>query len=445
MTERTSPEVLYLAQLIDRPASETRRTALPTEAFELGRWRTVYRAIVAASHDHAMVTIEAVCAELAEAGKLNEVGGRSVVGSLAEHMGAHLLDGARTELVAHATQRVLTESARAQAAAASEGRARDAVEHMQATQRLVGALQGAAQAVTLKSVRDHIRDYVATAAQPDTRPPQMDMGALSKACGTLQPGAMGLIYGFSQSGKSWMMQYLERIYALTGYPTLRVSCEDPDTVNAGRLVSETCNVDGSAPSELLREDWQRILAATAQGQDHWDRRYVIEHSASIEAIAQTIRSAATSVGIKVAFVDYAQILRAASSRATDTQETRLTETASLLKETCKEVGVQLWLGSQVTVRDPKPGKTYRPSPFDLKGARSLFEMAEQGLALWVDENTRERFVQVQKDKIKGRAGDTGRLEIGRGGVIHRVHMCSQPTKEEASVGYGRGRKEYQDD
>lgn len=433
----TSPEVLYLAQLIDRPASETRRTALPTEAFEHGTWRTVYRAIVAASHDHGLVTVEAVCSELAEAGKLHEVGGRGVVSALVEHSGAHLIDGARTELVAHATQRVLTESSYAVRIAASEGRARDAVEHMQAAQRLVGALQGAASATVLKSVRDHIQAYVAAAASPATRPPQMSLGALSKTCGDLQPGTMGLIYGFSQSGKSWMMQYLERAYATAGYPTLRVSCEDPDTVNAGRLVSEVCNIDASAPHDLRREDWQRIMAATGQDNEHWDRRYVVEHSASIEAIVQTIRAASSSVGIRVAFVDYAQILRAASARATDTQETRLTENTSLLKEACKEVGVQLWLGSQVTVRDPKPGKTYKPTPFDLKGARSLYEMAEQGLALWVNVGSGERFVEVQKDKIKGRAGDTGRIEVGRGGVIREIHPCTPPSEQtKPGVGYG---------
>ena len=453
MTTPVTPEAMFLAQLIDAPASTIRRTALPTEAFPAGPLRDIYRATVAAAHDHPIVTTEHVIHELAEAGRLNAVGGRGAVTAMSDHLGAMPIDGARAELVAHATQRVLLESSRVQENAAREGRTRDAVEAMQAAQRLVGALQGAANAVTLKSMRQHVVDYI-TATGTGSKPRvKLAVGALGPACGELQPGAMGLIYGFSQSGKSWMMQYLERAYSQAGYPTLRVSCEDPDTVNSARLVSEVGNLDASRPDALVRDDWNRLVAATSKVDECWDRRYVVEHSASVEAIVQTIRSAASSVGIKAAFVDYAQILRAASSRATDTQETRISETTTLLKETCKEVGVQLWLGSQVTVRDPKPGKTYKPQPYDLKGARSLYETAEIGLALWVDEGTKERFVQVQKDKINGRLGDTARIGAGRGGVFREMHACNAPasssnapaSSSKPAVGYGSQRSDFNDD
>ena len=59
---KTTPETLYLAQLLDQRASEVRRTAVPIEAMT-GEWRDVYRAIVAVSHGSDVVAVEAVIDE----------------------------------------------------------------------------------------------------------------------------------------------------------------------------------------------------------------------------------------------------------------------------------------------------------------------------------------------------------------------------------------------
>lgn len=432
----TTPARKFLAQLITASAADVRRSAVPPEAFEGGE-RDIYRAVRQVAAGAEVVTMEAIIAELREAGRLEAAGGYDAVDSLTDVLAMTSLDAARVELVAHASARALMSASKAAHEAARDGRSRDAVEAMQAALRFTTGLQGGNATVTLKSVRTHVMDYVSTAA--NHKPvPKLHVGGLSGALDTLHPGSMTLIYGFSQAGKSYLMQYLENAFARAGYPTLRVSCEDPDKVNSARLTSEVCDMNASRPHDLRKEDWARILAGTADLDASYDRRYVVEHSTSAEAIAQTIRAAANAVGIKVAFVDYAQILRCASARATDTQETRITDTTTLLKETCKELGVHLCLGSQVTVRDPKPGKTYKPTPFDLKGARSLYESSEQAFALWVDTTSGERFCEVQKDKINGRVGDLMRVESGRGGVFRALHAI-QPKQAAPAEGYG-----YQD-
>lgn len=443
----TPPDVLFLAQLLDQPASETRRTALPTEAFA-GSLRYVYRAVLAAANDHPVVSVEAVVAELAESGRLQEVGGRDAVEAIGDHIGAQPIDGARADLVSHAVKRLLEASSRAVVASAREGRTREALDEMQAVQRLVVALQGASHSVALKSMREHIGGYVQAAAAGERKVAKAKLPAFGRAFAAPIPGAMVMIYGFSQSGKSFAMQYLEARYAEAGYPTLRVSCEDPDSVNAGRLVSEACDIDASVPGDLRREDWQRILSRTGSPEDAWDLRYVVEHTSSAEAIAQTIRTASAQVGVKVAFVDYAQLLRVASVNANDNQEARIAAAGAMLKEVAKECGVYLLCGSQVTVRDPKPGKVYKPSPFDMKGCRALYEMAEQGIALWVDQGTGDRFAEIQKDKITGCNGQIARVVVGKAGVIRDLIPIEKEQQQPQRSGgryanmYGRG--EFQD-
>ena len=440
-----SPEVIYLAQLLDQPASETRRTTVPTEAFAEGPLRHVYRAILAAAHDHPVVSVEAVVAELVESGRLAAVGGRDAVEAIGDHMGAQPIDGARVELVAHATQRLLISVSHDVSAAARGGRARDAMESMQATQRLVMTLQGGSEAVALKSMQQHLAEYVKRAAEGERQAPAAKVPLIGRAFGEPMPGVMALIYGFSQSGKSYLMQYLEALYSEAGFPTLRISCEDADAVNAGRLMSEACDMDASHPNDLRKEDWARILSRTRTPSESWGMRYVNEHTPSAEAIAQTIRMASAQAGVKVAFVDYAQMLRTANGQA-ETQEARLAEATELLKATAKESGVYLFIGSQVTVRDPKPGKIYVPSPYDLKGGRVLYEKADQAIALWVGSEGR-RFAEVQKDKLRGMMGTRVGVNVGKAGVITGLYPLEAETTQSGGYGgqYGKGsRRDFQD-
>lgn len=438
------PEETYLAQLLDQPAAQVRRVAVPLDAFEMGPMRQVYRAVMAATLAHETVTPEAVIAELTEAGRLQDVGGAPVVHRLSEHTGTVPAAGARVELVDHATKRVLAGASRAIDTAAREGRHREALDTMRAAQGLVNALQSTGGPVVLKTARQHMVNYVQSAAEGKRQVPQAEIPVLGRALAEPTMGALGLIYGFSQAGKSFLMQYLERQYARAGYPTLRISCEDPDAVNASRLISEACGIDASRPSDLRRDDWQRIVAGTGALEAAADIRYVVEHTASTEAIVQTIYTACAAAKIKVVFVDYAQLLRVANGRLSDTEETRLTAAAAMLKEAAKECGVMLWLGSQVTVRDPKPGKVYKPSPYDVKGGRSLYEKAEIALALWVAE--RGRFVEIQKDKISGCMGMQAMAAVGNGGVIHTLFPAPREQQQPAGLPYGSAPapKDFQD-
>ena len=102
----TAVESAYLAQLLDQRASEVRRLAVPSEALTDER-RDIYRAIVTSALDTDVVSPERVIAELREMGRLERVGGDRGIHLLSEQTGMVPADGARAELLAAASARVI--------------------------------------------------------------------------------------------------------------------------------------------------------------------------------------------------------------------------------------------------------------------------------------------------------------------------------------------------
>ena len=438
----TSPTRLYLAQLVNAQSADVRRVAVPSEAFDGGE-RDIYRAIRSVASEAPLVTMEGVIAELREAGRLEAAGGLDGVDSLTDLIGAHTLDGARVDLVAHASQRLLMEAGRASHAAAREGRTRDATEAMQAALRLVQSMDGMSRAVPLKTERQHIADW-ASELVSERQQVRVDMGALTPALGVVYPGTLGLIYGESQAGKSFGIQYLERRYLDAGYTTLRVSCEDAERILRGRLVSERAGIDAMDDGGLTNDATMRVSAAIAAADSSWDRRIVVEHGADAEAICQTMRSAAVECGARVVLIDYAQLLRmAAKGRNEETQERVLAGVTAMIKDTAKECGQMVWLGSQVTITRDAKRKVFKPTPYDTKGGRVLYDTAELAIAIWRDGD--DRFVEIQKNKINGKR-PIGRVEVGPGGIIRALHEYT-PRHEQpvtAPYGGGYGRRDFQD-
>lgn len=441
----STPSRKYLAQLVTARSADVLRVAVPTEALEGGE-RDIYRAIRAVANDAAVVTMEAVIAELREVGRLDAAGGYDGVDSLSDYIGANTLDGARAALVTSASQRLLMAASKASHEAARDGRSRDATDAMQSALRLVSSMEGLARATPLKTERQHVSEWAADLVREKTAP-RVDVGALTPALGMVWQGSLGLIYGESQAGKSFFMQMIERRYLDRGYTTLRVSCEDGDRIIRGRLVSERAGIDAMDDQGLTNDGTRRVSQAIANADESWDRRIVVEHGADVEAICQTMRAAAVEHGAQVALIDYAQIIRVASrGRSEETQERILAASTQLIKDTAKEVGMMVWLGSQVTIPRDAKRKFFKPSKHDTKGGKVLYDMAELAVAVWVTD-TDARFCEVQKNKINGKRPQA-RIEVGPGGIFTRLHPYTQqdePAQSSNPYGGDRyGRRDFQD-
>lgn len=434
MTE-TTPSRLYLAQLITARSAEVRRASVPQEALQGGE-RDVYRAIRAVASEATHVTMEAVVAELREAGRLEQAGGLAGVDALTDLIGAHTLDGARSELVASAGARLLMEASRSAHEAAREGRTRDASDAMQGALRLVQSMDTASRTVPLKTERQHFAEWAAS-LEDDRKATRVDVGALTAAMGRVWPGSLGLVYGESQAGKSFGLQMLERRYLDAGYATLRVSCEDAERIIRGRLVSERAGIDAMSDEGLTKDDTIRVSRAVSAADDSWDRRIVVEHGADVDAICQTMRAAHAEFGVKVVLIDYVQLIRSTGrGKSPETQERLLAEVTGDIKTTAKECGQMVWLGSQVTITRDAKRKVVKPTPYDTKGGRVLYDMAELAVALW--RNGDERFAEIQKNKINGKR-PSARVEVGPGGIFTRLHPWAETEEQPESSPYaGRG-------
>lgn len=440
----STPTRIYLAQLVTASSTDVRRSAVPSEAFEGGE-RDIYRAIRAVASDANVVTMEGVIAELRQVGRLEAAGGYDGVDALSDLIGSNTLDGARADLVSNATARLLMAASKASHEAARDGRSRDATEAMQGALRIVQAMDGLARTVPLKTQRQHVTEWAADLVK-ERELPRVDVGAVSAALGIVWPGTLALAYGESQAGKSFWLQFLEKRYGSRGFATLRISCEDADRILRGRLVSECAGVDAMSDEGLTRDEQNRVQHAIANADDSWDRRMVVEHPADAEGICQTMRTAAVECDVKVVLIDYAQLIRIASrGRNEETQERILAASTQLIKDTAKECGQMVWLGSQVTIAKDQKRKFFKPTRHDTKGGKVLYDMAELAVALWVNE-TGQRFCEVQKNKINGKM-PTARIEVGPGGIFTKVLPWTPPAEpEQTTAPYGGNRypRGYQD-
>jgi hypothetical protein len=97
----------------------------------------------------------------------------------------------------------------------------------------------------------------------------------------------------------------------------------------------------------------------------------------------------------------------------------------MIKDTAKECGQMVWLGSQVTITRDVKRKFVKPTPYDTKGGRVLYDMAELAVALWKTDTG--RFCEVQKNKINGKR-PTARIEVGAGGIFNKLHEWQEPAE-----------------
>jgi len=134
---------------------------------------------------------------------------------------------------------------------------------------------------------------------------------------------------------------------------------------------------------------------------------------------------------------------AAKGRNEETQERVLAGVTAMIKDTAKECGQMVWLGSQVTITRDAKRKVFKPTPYDTKGGRVLYDTAELAIAIWRDGD--DRFVEIQKNKINGKR-PVARVEVGPGGIIRALHEYTprhdQPVT--APYGGGYGRRDFQD-
>lgn len=423
-----SPEIRFAASLVGRPSHETLAATVPPDAIADERAAALYHAAVSVAARTAEPTAEDVIAELEERGKLALVGGAEEVQVLGALYALEAPERLRGAVLRGASLRVASEAGARLLAASNTGRLEDATAGLASALQEVQRFAGAEKSAPMLHVNEHLEQLVellsAYASGKIEIPRLADLGPLSTALGNPQPGALVVIGGFSHAGKSFLMQHMEARYHEAGIGTLRLSLEDPDSVNRPRLASELAGVSFSLanPSrsdalEMLRYLGQHLVAANRRV----PRIVHSPESRDVYAILRDMRRGAEEHGCRVVFVDYAQIVSVPEARDARAQ---VAAVVGMLKAEAMRLGVTLVLGSQL--RKPgNVGANHEPSPHDLKDASELHHAAEVLVLCWREghgeghDYRKYRLARIAKDKLTGADGFAWMVD-GPGGVVTRI-------------------------
>lgn len=452
-----SPEMRFLGALLDKPAHEIAMAAVPPEAFSEGRASALYQALLATAGKRSDVRAEDVVAELAERGKLQLVGGAEAVHTLAALHADEPIDAVRREVLREASRRAVQETGLRIHALARDGKMGDAFETLQGAMETVQRFDGAQGSKPWMHVADHLEQFAEQLADIATgkvqSPPTAQLGALTRPLGQPRPGTLVVVGGFSHAGKSFLMQHLEPAYHFAGYPTLRLSLEDGNSVNRPRLVAEVGRFSLSSPLPDRYEAGkalEALLAGLNSGKSAISRDVprLLEtpDSRDLQAILRRIRSAVVEMGVRVVFVDYVQEIDVPSAR--DPRE-RIMKAVSALKLEAIRLGITIVLGSQLR-KPPAGAKLYEPRPEDLKEASELHHAAEVLILCWREEGHTDergrpchvRLGRVRKDKltgsypffqmVEGVGGAVDDLVLVQRGEGSRIERLPDPSRSWAS-------------
>ncbi len=417
-------ELPFLATLMEASREDIQLCGVPGECFDDPKATALYAGILAASGKHSDIKVADVIAELRESGRLTLAGGEDYLVTLHVLFGDRDRKAAKRELIRFAANRRTVEATSKANRLALAGQDFDASQVLEEAVTDVRRILGSDGKPPYRNVRDHVNAMLARlvglADGTIDYPYQAKLGPLTRPLGYPHPGALVVVGGYSHSGKSFLMQWIEAQYAAVGLRTVRLSLEDADPVNEARLCAEIGGIDYSEHypdqgkvSSMIRTLQSGMPKARLDKQDRWVHS---PESRDLDAILRDFDRACIEYQARVVFVDYAQLIRVA--RGLDARHTVATATGAL-KERAMQRGVTLYLASQL--RKPDGSSTGEPGPHDLKDASELHSAADVVILSWPHAvgNERWRLARMVKDKLTG-SYPFFRMVHGPGGVVTRL-------------------------
>jgi replicative DNA helicase len=222
----------------------------------------------------------------------------------------------------------------------------------------------------------------------------------------LHPGRLWVIGAYPEGGKSVMASQIVLDVASAGYPALFLSLEMAERDIMDRLIVQCARMDCKAftePKTYARENDMDdistglIRAVQAAVPKIRDAPLRIQRPAnrSLSTVVSAIRRASREMGIKLAVVDYVQLVRGTSA---ETKEAEVSEISHALQELAGDLGITLLALSQLN----QDGET--------KHGRVIEEDADAVLNIVQDRNKdsetykMHKHVLIAKDRHYGSGG-----------------------------------------
>lgn len=199
--------------------------------------------------------------------------------------------------------------------------------------------------------------------------------------GGLQFGDLVVIAADSSTGKTAFSLDVCRSVAAAGWSVAFYSLEMGKAQLTARMTAQMSGVQSNAILKYRLSDDEERRARKAGLQLSEYKIYFDDAVTNIDAIIASIRTMARRKGVKLAVVDYLQILASTSKERTQTDEAFLGQTARRFKNLAKELNICLIVLSQIS-RDKT---TTEPILSRLRGSGQITEAADMVLTIYRPE------------------------------------------------------------
>jgi replicative DNA helicase len=286
------------------------------------------------------------------------------------------------------------------------------------------AVHAASDAMPVLSETDlAIRLLERITSKADTKPVTLGHKIWAQAVGSISSGSLTVIAADTNVGKTGYALELLAATAANGIPVGFVSCEDPESIVAARMVASYAN---NVSSRELQNGIVRAggfadveLAMGLMSEALRNKMLFAFPVGGTEQDVCGAMSRMASKGCRVVVVDYAQCIEASKRQQDRRNEVRWI--SARLKAHAKRLDVALILLSQLTM--PAHGEAARePTKHDLKESRDLANAAEWVVVMWrLDENDgAEIHCKLAKSK-NGNVGATWRIKRSANAKLAEVH------------------------
>lgn len=217
-------------------------------------------------------------------------------------------------------------------------------------------------------------------------------------------GDLIIMAGRTSQGKSTLAMTIARNMAVNGIPSAYYSLEMGAKQLTARMMARDCNLTSSRMlyDQLNDEELARFDRASA-GYQELPIYFDDKSKTSFSRICTSIRSMVRNHGIRVAYIDYLQIL--ANSSKSDNREQLLGDMARDLKRLAVELNICIVAVSQLSRSKDKP----EPTLAELRGSGQIEEACDMAVLVY-----RPYVYGIERYKDGRLTLDTAQITIAKG-------------------------------
>jgi replicative DNA helicase len=217
-------------------------------------------------------------------------------------------------------------------------------------------------------------------------------------------GDLIVMAGRTSQGKSTLAMTIARNMAMNGIPSVYYSLEMGAKQLTARMMARDCQLTSSRMLyDKLNDDELTRFDKASEGYKQLPIYYDDKSKTSFSRICTSIRAMVRQHGVRVAYIDYLQIL--VNSSKTDNRESLLGDMARDLKRLAVELNICIVAVSQLSRSKDKP----EPTLAELRGSGQIEEACDVAVLVY-----RPFVYGIERYKDGRLTVDTAQLTIAKG-------------------------------